>query len=407
MPKSSTIQPHLEKDEQLQLVRSERNLHQLIGLFATSQFKGRSRKIIRMTKDGKVEITVGIQLDEQLREVEIGVLRVPAYKVLEALIRIWELRGKPDKDTWIVSSRYELASILGRGWSGKDLRLLKKYLRNLAEIPIRWKRFYLRKGGFIDILEPHPLRFIQLAFLTEKRGGKEVDWRFKFRFDERFHANLSLGYTKPVLLNVVAPLSDTATLFYVHLDLVMADKNVYVRRSEALFRDLGLMEAKRNKKLSRRKEIIEKVIQELISNPKAQGRLGTPLSTGILTSVHMAFTKDRRDFNVFFRKKPYQKARPIKSKEEVLQLVQEMEKVLGVGERNRRFYIKIARRCPSDLIQTALRDALDEERAGKITGSKARFFGYWIQALAFQRGIDLGLRSSFDYLSSPSERKLA
>ena len=73
-----------------------------------------------------------------------------------------------------------------------------------------------------------------------------------------------------------------------------------------------------------------------------------------------------------------------------------MERVLGVGEKNRDFHIKIARSCPSHLIKIALKDTLEEKGAGKITGSKAQFFGYWIQCLVAKRGIDLGIRSSFD-----------
>jgi len=381
-------------------VRSELNLHKLIGLFASSQFKGRSRKLVRDKKNGKVEITIGIQYDNQGREVGIGVLRVPEYKTLEALIHLWELCGKPDRDTWIESSRYELASILGREWGGKDSKLLKKYLRNLAEIPIRWKRFYSRERGLIDILEPEPLRFLKLAFLTTKRGKKEIDWRFKFRFDERFHSNLCLGYTKPFLLNVIAPLSDVETLFYVHLDLLMAKRTHYVRKSKGLFADLGLMDAERNKWPSRRREIVQQVIQRFITKPKKQGRAGTPLTTGTLTNIKILRCKDGQDFKILFEKKPHEKLPSTRNRAETIALVREIEQLLEVGDHNRGFYLKVASRAPRDLIRTALRDTLDEERAGKLTGSKAQFFGWWIQVLAFERGLDLGLHSSFDYLTA-------
>lgn len=87
-------------------------------------------------------------------------------------------------------------------------------------------------------------------------------------------------------------------------------------------------------------------------------------------------------------------AGPKKPKEEIKNLVSKMGKELGKEEENRDFYQKIAQRCPQNLIHTALSDTQAEARANKINKDKPAFFGYWIQELAKQRGIDLGLKSS-------------
>lgn len=383
-----------EKEEKLlQLVRSELNVQKWVCLFATRHFKGRSRELVRRIGDKEIKIIIGKQYDSRGREIEVDVLRIPAYKVLIALFHIWEARGKPDG--WITSSLYELAAVMNRKWGGKDAKLLKNALRSLADIPIRWVGFFSKRDGYIDIIEPHPLRFIQVGFLTRKIGDEEIDWKFKFRFDERIQKNLLLGYTKPLRLDVLSELDDISTLVYCHVDLVMADKNSYIRKSKELFEDLGLT-SKRYRYLSRRKEALEKVIEELIERPRGRGQKGTPLTTGILTEISLRETKDGKDLNVCFVKEPFKRILPKKSEAEVKELVAEMERVLGVKERNRGFYLKIARNCPTDLIRIALKDTMEEARAGRITGSKAQFFGYWIQLLASNRGIDLGLRSSFE-----------
>lgn len=374
------------------LTRPELNVQKWTCLFATSQFRGRSREISRKFGDKEIKVIIGKQFDDRGREVEVGVLRVNAYKVLIALIHIWESRGKPLD--WVVSSLYELADVMNIKWGGHNAKVLKRALRSLGEIPIRWIGFFSPKDGYIDILEPYPLRFIKVSFLTRKKGKQEVECRFKYKFDERILENLLLGYTKPVRLDVISRLSEIATLLYCHVDVVMADKNTYTRKSKELFQDLGLT-SKRYRYLSRRREALEQAIEELIDEPRERGERGTPLSTGILTSIALSETKDHKDINVRFTKEPFRRTFSRKSDAEVRELVSEIERVLGVGERNRGFYVKLARSCPSDLIRMALKDTMEEERAGRITGSKAQFFGYWIQYLAAKRGIDLGLKTSF------------
>jgi len=330
------------------------------------------------------KIVVGKQFDGDGREIEVGVLKVPAYKVLVALFHIWESRGKPLE--WVTSSLYELADVMGRPWGGSLAKELKDQLRSLRDIPIQWIGFFYKgEDRYISILEDQPLRFIQVKFLTTKKGGKEIECRFMFKFDERILENLLLGYTKPVRLDVISKLSEIATLIYCHIDIVMADKTTYTRRSKELFEDLGLM-SKRYRYPSRRKVALEKVAKELVEKP---------LTTGVLTEMSLKPTKDKKDYNVGFVKEPFRRAVSRKSEAEVRELVSEMERVLGVGERNRGFYVKLARSCPTDLIRMALKDTMEEERAGRITGSKAQFFGYWIQYLAAKRGIDLGLKTSF------------
>jgi len=379
--------------EKPEITRSELNVQKWTCLFATSRSREKSRELVRRSGDREIKLVIGKQSSGG-KEIEVGVLKIPSYKVLVALIHIWESRGKPLD--WVVSSLYELSEVMGRRWGGgAGAQALKAALKDLRDIPIQWIGFFYKpEDRYIAILEDQPLRFIKVKFFTAKRGDREIESRFAFKFDERILENLLLGYTKPVRLDVISKLSEIATLLYCHVDVVMADKNTYTRKSKDLFQDLGLT-SKRYRYLSRRREALEQAIEELIDEPRERGERGTPLSTGILTSIALSETKDHKDINVRFTKEPFRKASPRKSAEEIKELVSEMERVLGVGERNRGFYVKLARSCPTDLIRMALKDTMEEERAGRITGSKAQFFGYWIQYLAAKRGIDLGLKTSF------------
>jgi hypothetical protein len=116
-----------------------------------------------------------------------------------------------------------------------------------------------------------------------------------FRFNGFILKNLLANHTKPVLLDTILTLqSDIAQLLYVYLDLIMADKQRYERRSKELFDDVGL-EGVEYRKPSVRRRILVKVLTEL------RGRL---LTTGVLASARLERTKDRKDYKAIFRKAP-------------------------------------------------------------------------------------------------------
>jgi hypothetical protein len=292
--------PLKEKRPSKHTVRSDLNVHKWIGLFSTSHFRGKSKRIVRHTKLGREEVIVGLQYDDRGHEVEVGVLRVDAYKVLEALIFIWESQGKCAG--FVTSSRFELASILGLGWGGNQSKYLLTHLQSLGEIPIRWQKFYLTKDDFVEVKHPHPLRFIQLDLMTKQRGKTIIDWQFAFQFDPLIEKSLRNGHTKPVRLDVIGPLGDISTLVVLHVDMVMNTRLMYRIRSENLFRDLGLLAVKRYEYKGKRLEAVNAVIEEVITSPQKNGLQGTFLSHGMLINMWTEWTKDRRDYNVYFKR---------------------------------------------------------------------------------------------------------
>src|SRR5438045_7452656 len=94
-----------------------------------------------------------------------------------------------------------------------------------------------------------------------------------FKFDDHVLANLQLNYTKPVCIEEFFKLkSEIAQLIYSHIDLVLADKTKYERRSRELFDDLGLKNPEYNH-MHERKRALDRAVREL---------RGIRLSTGML-----------------------------------------------------------------------------------------------------------------------------
>jgi hypothetical protein len=88
--------------------------------------------------------------------------------------------------------------------------------------------------------------------------------------------------------------SEVAQIFYTYLDLIMADKSSYERRTKELFDDLGLT-GKAYSNRSNRKQVLERALREL---------QGAPLTTGRIIIAELEKTKDKKDYKVVIRKGP-------------------------------------------------------------------------------------------------------
>lgn len=114
-----------------------------------------------------------------------------------------------------------------------------------------------------------------------------------FKFDDQILGNLLNNYTKPLLLDTILGLgSEIGQLLYVHVDLMLARKDFYERRSKELFQDLGLTNPEYDRQYER-KRALEKAVKELA---------GLPLSTGILKIARIEKTNDKQDYKVIFQK---------------------------------------------------------------------------------------------------------
>ena len=213
-------------------------------------------------------------------------------KTYYALIKHWEDRGRTDKQ--VPFSIRGLAKGLKKKWGTNVIHSVTESLIRLRTIPFLWRNSYYDSttGETIKILDTFNI-LSELKIVQREQDGvvnREVGY---FKFNDFTLNNLLANHTKPLLLETVLGFrSEIALLLYTYLDLIIADKTSYERRTKELFEDLGLR-GKAYRNLSDRKRVLENALKEL---------RGAPLTTGRISAAYLAETKDGKDYKVVFRK---------------------------------------------------------------------------------------------------------
>lgn len=224
---------------------------------------------------------------------EYGTLTTEDRKTYYALIKIWEDKGRPHGQVSISLRR--LAKVLDKKWGTNVIDALTQSLLRLRVTPFTWEDSYYNA----DTKETEHLLtafniLSELKIIKKKRDGHTTKEEGFFRFNAYILCNLQKNYTKPLYLSTLLKFhTEIAQLLYIYLDLIMANKCHYERKSAGLFQDLGL-EAKTYRKPSVRKQKLEKALKEL---------QGVPLTTGILTEARSEQAKDDKDFKIVFKKR--------------------------------------------------------------------------------------------------------
>ena len=309
--------------EKRETIRQELNIEKW-PLFATSTYRKKSREITReiMLENGDRairKVTIG-----KINENEVGILRIADYKILCALVKLWEKAGRP-ADIGVNFALHEISHSLRIDWGGKTYKEIRRALTRLKAIPITWEDSFYQKDtkttekiiDYFNILE-------DLKIFERKRDKAEQPYfAFSiFKLNYRIVSNLLNNYSKPLYLDVILKFKkEISVLLYGHIDLVMADKNLYERKTQQLFGDLELSEYDYP---SQRKRLLEPVLEELE---------GVELTTGILDYAKIEKTTDGKDWKVVFRKS--KKGLKIEHKEK--QENENNKAVLAVELFNKRF----------------------------------------------------------------------
>jgi len=221
-----------------------------------------------------------------------GALTTEDQRTYYALIEHWEDRGRAHEQTYF-SLRY-LARRLKRKWGSNVIEALTESLLRLRTVPFVWSNSYYdasTKETF-ETLDTFSI-LSELRIVKRKVDGvvnKEFGY---FRFNDFMLKNLLANHTKPLLFATVLSFnSEIAQILYTYLDLIMADKQSYERRTKELFADLGLA-GKAYANRSNRKQVLERALLEL---------QGVSLSTGRIVSATLEKTKDGRDYKLVIRK---------------------------------------------------------------------------------------------------------
>ncbi|MBU1134747.1 MAG: replication initiation protein [Candidatus Omnitrophica bacterium] len=271
-------------------IRQELNIEKW-PLFAPSTFRGKSRELTReatLENGDRIKRKVAIGKTD---DGEVGILRIADYKVFCALVELWEEEGKPMNEN-INFTLHKIAKSLKLQWGRSTYNHIHKALKRLKVIPITWEDSFYQKET--DTMEKAIEYFNILENLSvfERREGDQLYLALSsFRLNSRIVSNLSKKYSKPLYLDVIVKFKkEISILLYSHLDLVMADKNYYERKTKGLFEDLELSKYKYQ---SQRKRLLEPALKELE---------GVELTTGTLSYAKLEKTVDGKDWKAVFKK---------------------------------------------------------------------------------------------------------
>jgi hypothetical protein len=278
--------------KEIEVIRPELNLEKWsIWQPAKSKNQPRERLLRR-------EVTL-LNGGKILAEVEIGftnrgMLTTEDQKTYYALIQHWEEKGRSTQQTFFSLRR--LAKILKKKWGTNVIESLSSSLLRLRFTPFIWRNSFYDKSTSEtrEILDTFTI-LSDLKIVRRKKDGVRSQEVGYFSFNDFILENLLRNHTKPLFVEVLLSFkSEIAQLLYTYLDLIMANRDSYERKTKELFEDLGL-EGKTYKNPSDRKRVIEKALREL---------RGVRLTTGILSTALLRRTQDGEDDKVVFKKTP-------------------------------------------------------------------------------------------------------
>jgi hypothetical protein len=292
--------PPKQQEQPLEKVRPDLNLEKW-SLWQPAKSKlPPKEKVLRR----EIELPNG---NKVLAEVEVGftnkgALTTEDQKTFYALLKIWEEKGRGN-DAVFYSLRH-LAKILKKHWGTNVIDATSQSLLRLRITPLIWKNSYQdsTQKDYVEILDPFSI-LSDLKVIRRKTDGHITQEFGYFKFNDFIVKNLLNNHTKPVLLDTVLGFqSEIAQLLYTHLDLIMARRDHYERKTlELFFDDLGLT-GKAYQNPSDRKRTLERAIRELE---------GARLSTGYIAAITLERTRDGKDYKLVVDKKSSQPLRQL------------------------------------------------------------------------------------------------
>lgn len=270
-----------------EIVRGDLNLEKSPSIFVPAQGRGQLKdRTIEWTRKisdgGTVLSTIDIS-----PSVKYGNLNTEDQKVLYALIKMWNEKGRPEV---LVFSLRDLARTLEKSWSAKTYNSLKDSLFRLRGTLFVWTKAYYDGAteDYYDELDSFTI-LSELKIAKRTKDKSITVEACKIRFNEHLDKNLRSKYTQPTFYNQIIKFkSGLAQLIYQQLELVMHDKIRYERNSEGLFIEDLKLDSVDFKYPSGRKRALEIAVKELQN---------VPIPSGIV-NASVEQTKDKSDYKL-------------------------------------------------------------------------------------------------------------
>ena len=222
----------------------------------------------------------------------IGTITTEDQKTCYALFKLWEEKGRPTEQTYF--SLRKLSKVLKKRWGTNVILHTTQSLMRLRAVPLFLNNAYFdsTKKQTIKVLDTFNI-LSELKIIKRIEDGHVTKEAGYFKFNDFILKNVLNNHTKPVLLEVVLSFkSEIAQLLYTHLDLMLARRTTYERRTRELFDDLGL-DGKAYRNVSNRVQKLKPALDELT---------GIRLSTGFIISATLEKTADGKDYKIVIAK---------------------------------------------------------------------------------------------------------
>lgn len=342
-------------------------------------------------REGWVTLTDGSKQKSYLEIAPVVGGKTPTTttrKIYLALQRLYEEKQQDEKlqpDGSMVLSSKEIANAAMLSWAGsKTIRAIHEEISTLRKCIFEWVNTFVAPNGEKYEVLDHANIVDKYKYVSKKErhsAQQQFNAAHQVRFSEHIRNNLEANKTKPVNYTTVMSIQgELALVLYTRLDIILADKDQYSRKSKGLFEDINIAGEREYKYPFGRKRKLEKAIKELD---------GKCISTGIL-KLKLERTADGADWKLIARKISVLPA-PNKTKQVpfanlpvmVPILAQDIGDVVGSYNQNQRLYETLAIHYPADWIYQAISEYKADAHEVK---SPARFFLSIIHRIAHQRG---------------------
>jgi hypothetical protein len=296
-----------------------------------------------------------------------------SYDVYLALVRVWEMRGKPTEP--FDTSMSEVCKILELPSNGKNLKLIEEEGSRLLKTNISWTLSYKVDKDLHTVKNQQILDTFDYSSMSERFDkSNKFEKTCTVKFHRKILDNLLLNNTIPVNFTTRKSItSPVAKVQYSKVDKILySSKRPYSRTAKNLVIDHNLTPG-RYKYLSQRKELVEKIQKSL------DGKLLSDMS---ILSVKITLTADETDWKCIFTSRTQSKklAKPKKrlkvvntDENEINEIIYQISNIVGHEKENGKLYKLYATHYSRNLIMRAIGEYKERIQGSQVENKPGMF----------------------------------
>lgn len=375
----------LELFEPEEIIRPDYN----IGKYATFLFASPHLK----TLDEERRIEWGIAAPDGSGEAVAAIAITPlrgqiiptttTFKVFMGILQLWNMQGQRPSGEVYFSDR-QLSEVSGWYWTGRIAQRIRDHLNILQGTSIDWELSFKTEGRVESLVQK--MHLIEEATHLDRRltfGKQKFTVNHIARINATLVQNMLANNVRPINFEAIRQIrSDASTRLYMMLDLYLASKTKWERRSLALLIDDLSYEGKRYENRGERKRTLARLVKDLDGKELGHGKL----------AVTIEETSDGKDWKLVARRvKRIERGRkplPVVRDEEGAEWLADELLLLfpsPKGAPKRGFMVFLCKHYPEPVLRDALSRA-KSDYAGNVRKSVGAIFRYELEMIVKGRG---------------------